>query len=136
MKTVYRGAVDLKDIPAINKFVTETAVQLGGSDETNGELIVALHEAIANIIIHGYQKQPGFVEIEVVRQQADLLVYVRDQAPLFDPTTRATPDITAPLERRLLGGMGIHMMRHFVDELRYSVNESGQNELLLIKKTP
>lgn len=124
----------LQDIPTIIKFVTETAVSLGSTVDSVEEIIVAVDEAVSNAVIHGYQRQPGLLEIEVKRLGSDLAVYMRDGAPLFDPTVMPTPDITLPLDQRLPGGLGIHMMRHFTDELRYQVTADQQNELTLIKK--
>lgn len=125
---------DLSDISNICNFVTETAEAMGSDPEAAGEIVVALHEGISNTIIHGYKRQPGTIEIEVKRQSDDLLVYLRDEAPLFDPLTVPTPNISLPLEQRAYGGMGIHMMRNFTDELHYQITDSGQNELVLVKK--
>jgi serine/threonine-protein kinase RsbW len=62
-----------------------------------------------------------------------LLIKVLDDAPLFDPTATPTPDITVPLAQRPFGGMGVHMMREFVDELKYQVTANGRNQLTLVK---
>ena len=95
-------------------------------------MIVALNEATVNIVRHGYQ-QPGVVEIGLYRQDHSLRIELRDDAPLFDPTTVPAPDITVPLAQRPFGGMGIHMMREFVDELSYQVTPNGRNQLNLVK---
>jgi len=134
MDSTLRLTAGLEEIATIRDFVTETAVALGSNPDAIGEIIVALHEAISNAIIHGYQRQPGIIEIEVRRQGEDLVVYLRDEAPLFNPMTVPPPDITLPLNQRAYGGMGIHMMRNFTDELRYQITDSAQNELILIKK--
>jgi anti-sigma regulatory factor (Ser/Thr protein kinase) len=44
------------------------------------------------------------------------------------------PDLTLPLKKRPLGGLGIYFIRHFSDEVRYRVTEKGENELTLVKK--
>jgi anti-sigma regulatory factor (Ser/Thr protein kinase) len=134
MNNILCQTADLTDISHICNFVTETAESLGSDQEAAGEIVVALHEGISNTIIHGYKRKPGIVEIEVKRQGDDLFVYLRDEAPLFDPLTVPTPDISLPLDKRAYGGMGIHMMRHFTDELHYQLTDSGQNELVLVKK--
>ena len=134
MDTTLRVTADLQDIVRITDFVTETALVLGGDLDAVGEIIVALHEALSNTIIHGYHRQPGIIEVEVKRQGDDLAVYLRDEAPLFDPRIVPTPDISLPLDQRAYGGMGVHMMRNFTDELHYQVTDSNQNELILVKK--
>ena len=92
-----------------------------------------MHEATANVIIHGYKDKPGYVVIEIAQAGKDLQIKLRDQAPSFDPTIVPTPDVSVPLGQRPYGGMGIHMMRAFTDELRYQVTDEGENELVLVK---
>jgi len=104
----------------------------GADSEAVAEMIIALNEALVNVVRHGYQ-QPGHVEVIFWRQAGSLLVAVFDEAPLFDPTSVAAPDITAPLGQRPFGGMGIHMMRQFVDELKYQATADGRNQLTLVK---
>ena len=134
MKTVYNLVAGVKEISQINAFVTETAVELGCDPEAVDDLVVAVHEAIANIVVHGYQKQAGFIEIEFERKEDDLYIFLRDEAPHYDPTTHPIPNVSAPLEQREVGGMGVHMMRNFADEMQYKVNALGQNELLFVKQ--
>ena len=38
-----------------------------------------------------------------------------------------------PLAQRPLGGMGVHMMRNYTDELHYNVTPDGRNQLTLVK---
>jgi anti-sigma regulatory factor (Ser/Thr protein kinase) len=134
MDNILRLTAGLKDISSVRDFVTETAVALGSDLDTVGEIVVALQEAISNSIIHGYQGQPGIIEVEVRRQDDNLVVYHRDEASLFNPMTVPAPDISLPLSQRAYGGMGIHMIRNFTDELYYRITDSGQNELILVKK--
>jgi serine/threonine-protein kinase RsbW len=97
------------------------------------DLTLAIDEAVTNIIIHGYQGVPGIIELEVRRDGERLLVTIRDQAPLFDPTTVPRPDLSIPLDRRPFGGMGVHLMRESLDGIHYRALPGGGNELTLVK---
>jgi len=105
----------------------------GADPEAVAELIIALNEALVNVLRHGYQQQPGRVEMTLLRQVDALQIELLDEAPLFDPTAVPTPDITVPLAQRPFGGMGIHMMREFLDELTYKATTDGRNQLTLVK---
>ena len=126
-------AAEVENLGAIRHFVEERAVALGADSEAVADMILAVNEAATNIIVHGYQNLPGVVEVEIRQDQADLWVTLRDQAPNYDPTRAPVPDVNLPLSARRLGGMGVHMMRHYTDELRYRVTPDGKNELTLIK---
>jgi serine/threonine-protein kinase RsbW len=98
------------------------------------DVLLAVEEGVSNIIIHGYQGQPGTIDIRLRRSSDSLAVYLRDDASPFNPATVPEPDLTLPLEQRPVGGLGVHMMRQLMDEMTHRVTSQGGNELTLIKK--
>jgi serine/threonine-protein kinase RsbW len=130
----FRIAADLNNLATIRRFVEDAAASRPADPEAIAEMLLAMNEAATNIIVHGYQGQPGIIEVEVGYDKDALVVCLRDRAPAFDPTLVPAPDLTLPLEQRPFGGMGIHMMRQFTDELLYRTTPDGSNELILVKK--
>ncbi len=126
--------VTLGDLGQIRLFVRETAVAHACKPEPVDELIVAVNEAVSNIIRHSYQNKPGEIKVRVVFSRDVVKVMLFDNAPGFDPTTVPSPDTTLPLEKRPFGGNGVHMMRTFCDELSYRKGTHGGNELTLLKR--
>ena len=118
----------------IRHFVREAATELGADPDTVCSLELAVDEAACNVITHGYRGQPGLLEVEVKREGNVLLIRLRDWAPPFDPTRVPDPDLTVPLEKRPLGGMGIYLIRKSVDKMVYRVTPDGGNELTLAKR--
>jgi hypothetical protein len=53
----------------------------------------------------------------------------------FNPLKNPEVNTAIPLEQRPVGGLGIHLMRRFMDELEYR-RESGQNVLTMRKHLP
>jgi anti-sigma regulatory factor (Ser/Thr protein kinase) len=133
MTAALRIPAELNQLAIVRRFVQETAATLGASAAAVDELALAVDESITNVLVHGYQNRPGEVEIEIGRADEALVVHLRDQAPPFDPTRLPTPDVTLPLDKRRVGGMGILLIRHFVDALTYRLTSEGGNELTLIK---
>lgn len=126
--------VALGDLGQIRQYVRETAVAGGCGLAAIDELIVAMNEAVSNIVRHGYQKEPGKIKVTVIYRADVVKVILLDNGPSFDPTTVSSPDTTLPLAERPFGGMGVHMMRAFCDELSYRKNSRGENELTLLKR--
>lgn len=122
------------DLPPILRQIEQTVSSLGLDPEQVLDILLALDEAITNILTHGYHRQPGYLAIEVARQGDEVVIRLRDQAPPFDPTKAPPPDFTIPLEVRPPGGVGVPLMRHFVDELAYRYTPAGENELTLVKR--
>jgi anti-sigma regulatory factor (Ser/Thr protein kinase) len=95
---------------------------------------LALNEAAANIIGHGYAGAPGILEVEAAYDGDALTARLRDQAPAFDPALAPVPDVALPLDRRPLGGKGVQVMRRLADVLSYRTSSDGWNELVLVKR--
>ena len=125
---------ELENLELIRLFVEGTAKDLHAQPKAIADMIQAVDEAVTNIMTHGYMGKPGSIEISVDCENIFLIVRMRDQAPYFDPTVVPPPDLTLPLEKRPLGGLGVYLMRVFTDEIRYTAISGGGNELTLLKK--
>lgn len=128
-----RITAELKSLALIRKFVLEAGQRLGAETEPLHDMVHAVDEAATNILEHGYKEKTGPIEIEISQQGRALRIRIRDQAPQFDPTNTARPDLSLPLHRRPVGGLGIHLIREFVDEIAYE-HRNGVNELTLVKR--
>jgi anti-sigma regulatory factor (Ser/Thr protein kinase) len=100
-----------------------------------GEFLLAVDEAVSNVMMHGAPSGDADIEVQFTRDPAALSVFIRDDAPLYDPTKVEEPGaVDSPLERSEPGGFGLVLIRRLVDELTYRITEDGRNELVLVKK--
>lgn len=125
---------NLDDLKEIRQFVESEVSALNINPDAIYDILLATTEAITNIILHGYKDKNGLIELEVKQEGNSVTVYIRDEAPRFDPTQIPTPDLNQPLENRPVGGMGIHLMRQFMDRVLYRERPQVGNELLLVKE--
>jgi serine/threonine-protein kinase RsbW len=132
--TLFNDEVSLTDLDDIRLFLEQAVKLLGGTSDDAGDIVLAVNEAVTNVILHGYGKEKGEVVVSVESDRGDLIVRLLDRARPFDPTTVPPPDINLPLEERPLGGLGIHMMRQLCHELHYQSRPDGGNELIFIKR--
>jgi len=131
---ILRLAAELKDLAQIRHFVQDAAGAFGVVPDVLPDLLLAVDEAVTNVIVHGYAGRGGPVEIKVARQPDALTIRLRDEARPFDPTGVPAPDLTAPLDERASGGLGIYLIRQAMDELIYHRQPGGGNELTMIKR--
>ena len=115
----------------IRKFILSAADSLGADAEQTADMIVAVNEATTNSFIHGYKEKPCPLDIVVAYKSGVLTVEIIDQAPPFDPTKLERPNTNAPLDKRKPGGLGVHMIHEFTDQMTYKRTAQEQNHLVL-----
>jgi anti-sigma regulatory factor (Ser/Thr protein kinase) len=130
---VMRIPADLNRLASVREFVRNQAQRRGADGEAMNDMVQAVDEWVTNTIVHGYRGSPGFIEIALELRDGSLVAQVRDEAPAFDPTTLPAPDMSLPLEKRPLHGLGIHLMRELTDSMSYKHSGAG-NELTLTKR--
>ena len=124
---------EVANLAVIRRFVEESGNSLGLESDCLNDVILAVDEAVTNIIQHGYRERTGPVELSIGRQDRYLVVQIQDQAPHFDLTRQPAPDLSLPLEIRPLGKMGIYLIFHLMDVVHHHTIEGGGN-LLVLKK--
>ena len=135
MSAARRFPAELRSLARLRAYLRESAEALGVDEDSITDLLLAADELATNAIVHGYQdKGGGWLEVEVAAEGPDLVVHLRDAAPAFDPTQLPAPDLSLPLEKRPLGGLGVYLARAAVDEMIYHAPPAGGNQLTLVKR--
>ena len=92
-------------------------------------VVSAVGEAYNNIVLHGYAgREPGTVHMRIENCCEWMRVMLKDTGVSFDPSQALAPDLGALPE----SGMGIFIMRSFVDEITYVAG--SPNTLTLFKR--
>lgn len=103
-------------------------------DKVVFELNLALEEIFSNIIRHGYEgREDREVTIAFHLAPEEITATVEDTGVPFNPLELPEPDLTAPLEERKVGGLGVYLVRQLMDEVVYRA-EDGRNILRLTKR--
>ncbi len=100
-----------------------------GTDSLNAHVISAYNEAFNNIVEHAYGgARDGQVDIEITIHAERLEIAMIDQGRGFDVASVEAPDLVALPE----GGLGIMIIRSFMNKVEYSSSE-GSNVLRMVK---
>ena len=75
----------------------------------------------------------GNVLVDAKVDNGQLHIIITDKGTPFDPTAKADVDTTLSAEERSIGGLGIHLMHHYMDSITYE-RKDGQNVLTMTKK--
>jgi serine/threonine-protein kinase RsbW len=128
-----RIPAELERLAEFRALVRETAAASGATQDSIDDLVQAVDEAGANVIVHGYAGAPGWIELSLRNDEGDLIVTLEDGAPTFDPTTAPEPDMGIPATVRGPGGMGIHLIRLATDHVDYRPRAGGGNRLTMTR---
>ena len=94
---------------------------------------LALEEHLTNLLNYGFAEgRPPQILVHLEKRGENFMVEVSDNGKPFNPLDQPQPDVNQPLQDRPIGGLGIHLMRHFIDELTYR-RQAGRNILTMRK---
>jgi anti-sigma regulatory factor (Ser/Thr protein kinase) len=91
-------------------------------------LTLILEEVMTNVSHHGAGPEGAIVNVRVRQQGGIVWGEIRDSGKAFDPLTRPPVDVTASLEEREVGGLGIHLVKTLARTLAYR-REGAENVL-------
>jgi anti-sigma regulatory factor (Ser/Thr protein kinase) len=95
---------------------------------------LSLEEHLTNVMNYGFhdsQVHQILVRLEMV--DGGFQIEVEDDGKAFNPLDYPGPDLNLPASERPIGGLGIHLIRQFMDQLGYR-REGGRNIFQMRKK--
>lgn len=124
-----------RQLRLVREFVSRMVRESPLSASAENKVVLAVDEAVTNIMEHGYAKQSsGEIEIEIDYTETAFQVRIRDHAPSFNPQTVPDADVLNNVKSGQKRGLGIFLMRQIMDEIAYRLLDGGRNELTLIKR--
>ena len=125
----------LEELPVLLRLVEKACSRAAAQPEDAYAIRLAVEAAFSNIVRHGYPPdRPGPVRVAFIIERQRIQITIEDEAPAFDFREAPAPDLGADLEARAVGGLGLHLIGQFMDEVRHEVLEAGGNRLVLVRR--
>jgi len=119
-------------MPEVEKFLLNIADEINLNKEKHNSLALSAAEAVSNSIVHGnkldFNKK---VYINVYVTDKEMKIIFKDEGEGFEPNN--VPNPTEPENILKDSGRGIHIMKSFIDDLKYNFTPSGTETILVIK---
>lgn len=120
---------------AVRAAVEATAEQLGFDDTERGRIVLAVDEAVSNVIRHGYHgREDGLIQLRLwpVRdgRRDGMEILIEDECEGIDLAgirSRALEDVRP-------GGLGVHILQQVMDEAQYSHRADRTGLALRLRK--
>lgn len=113
-------------------FVLSSASNLGFTPERSKEIELVAEEVLVNVFDYAYPERDGDVELRCRAERPGALVLeIEDKGIPFDIRSLGDPDLSADIEDRQVGGLGVFFIRSLSDDIQYR-REDGRNILTLV----
>ena len=139
--------------PVLRKALQDYGMCVGMEDKTLKKMILALEEAVVNIVNYSQAKSitmtlktssenkkthSSVSRVDSSHNLGEQLggqisITLSDDGIAFDPTAQAEMDTAAATANRQVGGLGIALLCQIADEVHYRRTDDEQNELSIIK---
>jgi serine/threonine-protein kinase RsbW len=124
-------AADRKAVDPVVAQIMESVRAMKCAEGKEEAIELALHEALANAVVHGAKEDPSKIVECVVAcdEQRGILIIVRDPGPGFDP--QAIPACTMGENLFSNHGRGIFLINQLMDEVQFHKNGT---EIHMVKR--
>ena len=124
------------NISDLNILVTklEQFFQENNAPSISMPMTLILEELYTNTITHGASDgRDIFIEVHLGIDKNELVMTYKDNGIPFNVLELPDPDLTASIENREVGGLGVHYVKTLTDSVEYEYLEK-QNVLKMKKK--
>jgi anti-sigma regulatory factor (Ser/Thr protein kinase) len=122
---------DVRYLEAIRAVLREATSLVGFPPEQAAEVELAVTEGCANVIRHCYKNRPDKrIDLVLTFGRGEFEVLIDDYGTFVDPARIKSRD----LDDVRPGGLGVHLMKRVMDEVRYEKNDRGGTSLTLRKR--
>jgi serine/threonine-protein kinase RsbW len=120
------------ELPSFRTKLRGLLQEAGLSEKVSGEILVAVQEALTNIVRHAYRGKREKIEILVKNEPDRIEILIRDFGIPFEPEKIPEPEL--PPKRP--GGLGLYLMKSLMDKVDYESQGQAGNLLRLMKYKP
>ena len=117
---------------AVLDFVRTELEAIGCPLKTQNQIAISIEEIFVNIAHYAYNPEVGAARICITISDNTLKLVFEDSGKPYNPLEKSDPDITASVEDRKIGGLGVFMVKKMMDTVEYRY-EDGKNRLTMTK---
>ena len=124
---------DLSALDGIFEFVGEFLDQIRSGESVEYTVCLAVEEIFTNIVKYS-KSSSNDVSISLMLDDNRVVLRLVDKnSDCFDITAVKDTDVTVPIQKRAVGGLGLHLVRQMADAMEYDY-ENGNSVVTVTKK--
>jgi serine/threonine-protein kinase RsbW len=125
-----------EDLSCMREFVERTLTKARINEAECRQIVLAVDEAVSNIIRHAYEeftRGTRTVQVHVHADSKKIGVVLKDSGRGFNPDLVPSPCIEEHIKLGKRYGLGLFLMRRVMDEVKYVFRSGAENTLTMIK---
>ena len=123
-----------ENLSVVREFIYNCCTEKAVSPKALDDVVLAVDEACTNVIKHAYKFLPdGEIKIKLRYSDKKLLVDITDYGKSFDADLLKRPDMNEYFKMKKVGGLGVHLMKTLMDDVKYESVPGKYNKVVLIK---
>ena len=124
---------DLSELESLCKHLNKFGRLTGLSEACITDVNIGLDELFTNIVSYGFADDlEHIIWFTMNLDNHELTLSIEDEGIPFNPLEKKDPEIPADLIDVRIGGLGIHIVRKLMDDIRYN-RKQGRNKLTMKK---
>jgi serine/threonine-protein kinase RsbW len=120
--------IEFKNRPGERQKLVDALQRFGREHHLRATVVnaidLALEEHLTNLMTYGFPDGREHVIKVRLMVGSEVVVEVEDDGLRFDPRQMPEVDTSVPLEQRPVGGLGIHLIRRFMDQVEYETQDN------------
>lgn len=122
------------NLAPLRRFVVGWLEELAVAPRLTGQLLVAVDEICANIIVHGNREDPEcWLTLRLRQTAASLEFEMLDRGKPFEPPPFTPKDMARHVQERRKGGLGLTLVHLIMDRVEFIHGPDGTNVCRLTK---
>ena len=124
---------DLSELEALYQLLNKFGQAAGLTEACITDVNICLDELFTNIVSYGFEDDlEHIIQVTMNLDNQVLTLSIEDDGIPFNPLEKKDPEVPADLIDVRIGGLGIHIVRKLMDDIRYQ-RKQGKNKLTMKK---
>lgn len=134
MNNAIRIRSNKNNLKVVRDFVSDFLSPLKLAEKELNQIILAVDEITANLIIHANKEDENkFVKVTIFQVGDSILFELSDNGKSFDPKVYSIPDMGTKILNKEPGGWGLVLVNFIMDKVEFAIQDN-HNICRLYKK--
>ena len=110
----------LSELDELSRRIEQFGHTIGMPEKWIAKVNIAIEELFTNIVTYAFKDQDEHrIGVTFDFKPPQIVIRIEDDGVPFNPAKAKAPDTLCPLDKRAIGGLGIHLCKKLMDDLTY-----------------